>query len=477
MNSPFPESFLWGAASAATQIEGSPAADGRGPSIWDMFARKQGAISGGATPDVACDFYHRWPEDVKLMRDLGLKAYRFSPSWSRILPHGTGPVNQAGLDFYSRLTDALLEGGIEPMLTLYHWDLPLDLHHRGGWLNRDITSWFADYAGIVGRALGDRVKWWCTLNEPQVFVVGGYRDGNHAPGLKLSIAEGLRCVHHALLAHGTGTQALRTACPHPVKIGFAPAGYGRIPETDSPTDINAARHSLFTVSGTTLWDLALYTDPVYLGRYPEECLRIFGPDWHHPSAEDMKTIHQPVDFIGFNAYAALRTRAKSATGSAPAGSPGYTLGGGAGAMNSAPEDLPYPQEHPTGTLPWLLVAPDTLYWLARFYDERYGHGKIPLIVTENGFCSTDWVALDGGIHDGARIDYLHRYLRGLKRAAAEGLPVAGYFHWTLTDNFDWAEGCKPRFGLIHIDYPTQQRTLKDSALWYRDVIATNGAEL
>jgi beta-glucosidase len=191
----------------------------------------------------------------------------------------------------------------------------------------------------------------------------------------------------------------------------------------------------------------------------------------------MKTIHQPVDFIGFNAYAALRTRAKSAPGSAPAGSPGYTLGGGAGAMNSAPEDLPYPQEHPTGTLPWLLVAPDTLYWLARFYDERYGHGKIPLIVTENGFCSTDWVALDGGIHVGARIDYLHRYLRGLKRAAAEGLPVAGYFHWTLTDNFEWAEGCKPRFGLIHIDYPTQQRTLKDSALWYRDVIATNGAEL
>jgi len=475
MNNSFPSNFLWGAATAATQIEGATSADGRGPSIWDMFARKRGAIAGGYTFDECCDFYRRWPADVQLMRELGLTALRFSPSWPRILPAGTGAVNQAGLDFYARLVDTLLAAGIEPMLTLYHWDLPLALHHRGGWLNRDVAAWFAEYTSVVGKALGDRVKWWCTLNEPQVFLASGYGDGSHAPGLKLSTAEGLRCVHHALLAHGRATQALRAACARPVQIGVAPAGYGRIPETETPADIDAARRSLFALSGTTLWDLALYTDPLYLGRYPDNAPAVFGAAWHDPSAEDMAVIHQPVDFMGFNAYAALRTRAKAtATGTSAAA---FTLGGGAGAMNAAPEDLPYPQEHPTGMLPWLLVVPDTLYWLARFYDERYGHGKLPLIVTENGFCSHDWVALDGGIHDGARIDYLHRYLRGLKRAAAEGLPVAGYFHWSLTDNIEWAEGCKPRFGLIHVDYATQQRTFKDSAYWYRDVIATNGATL
>jgi beta-glucosidase len=296
----FPSNFLWGAATAAYQIEGSPAADGKGPSIWDMMSRKEGAIAGGATGDVACDHYRRMKDDVALMKSMGLKAYRFSISWARILPDGTGRVNEAGLDFYRALVDELLAAGIEPFATLYHWDLPLALHHRGGWMNRDIASWFYEYAAIVGAALGDRVKWWMTLNEPSVFIVCGYREGNHAPGIKLSVTESLRCVHHALLAHGTATQALRAACPGAVKIGMAPAGYAKIPDTETPENIEAARRSLFTISGQSLWDIPLWLDPVYLGRYPDEAPAVFGAKWHNPSDADLKTIHQPLDFIGFN---------------------------------------------------------------------------------------------------------------------------------------------------------------------------------
>ena len=474
----FPPGFLWGAATASYQIEGCPEADGKGPSIWDMMCRKDGAIAGRATGDIACDHYHRFKEDIAVMKAMGLKAYRFSLSWARILPDGIGPVNPAGLDFYSALIDELLAAGIEPCATLYHWDLPLALHHRGGWMNRDIASWFADYASVVGCALGDRVKWWMTLNEPSVFIVAGYRDGNHAPGLKLSVSEALRCVHHTLLAHGTGTQALRAACPQPVQIGMAPAGYAKIPDTETPGNIEAARRSLFTVVGQSLWDLALWMDPVFLGKYPDEATSVFGPNWHHPSAEDLKTIHQPLDFIGFNCYSGVRVRAKgSETAFLADGARPTSLAGGGTGMAGSPEDLPYPHEHPTGQLSWLMLAPDALYWMARFYNERYGHGKLPMVVTENGFCSGDWVSLDGEIHDGSRIDYLHRYLRSFKRAAGEGIPLGGYFYWSLMDNFEWAEGYKPRFGLVHVDFATQTRTLKDSAHWYREVIQTNGANL
>ncbi len=475
----FPANFLWGAATASYQVEGAHDADGKGPSIWDMMACKEGAISGGVTGHIACDHYQRIKEDVAMMKEMGLTAYRFSISWARVLPEGTGRVNQAGLDFYSALVDELIAAGIEPCATLYHWDLPLALHHRGGWMNREIASWFADYATIVGRALGDRVKWWITLNEPSVFIVAGYRDGNHAPGLKLSVTETLRCLHNALLAHGTGTQALRAACPQAVRICMAPAGYAKIPDTETPENIEAARRSLFTVAGQSLWDVALWMDPVFLGKYPDEAPAVFGAKWHHPSAEDLKTIHQPLDFIGFNCYSGIRVRAKTAAAPAPSDGSvrGTSLAGGGSAISAAPEDLPYPQEHPTGQLSWLMLAPESLYWQSRFFHERYGRGKLPVVVTENGFCSGDWVALDGHIHDGARIDYLHRYLRGIKRAAAEGIPLGGYFYWSLMDNFEWAEGYRPRFGLVHVDYATQKRTLKDSALWYREVIRTCGQNL
>jgi len=476
----FPAGFLWGAATASYQIEGAHDADGKGPSIWDMMCRKEGAVSGGVTGDVACDHYHRMKADVAMMREMGLKAYRFSISWARILPAGTGAVNQAGLDFYSALVDELIAAGIEPCVTLYHWDLPLALHHKGGWMNREIAEWFANYATIVGRALGNRVKWWLTLNEPSVFIVAGYLDGNHAPGLKLSVTEALRCLHHSLLAHGRGAQALRAACPGKIKIGMAPAGYAKIPDTETPENIEAARRSLFTISGQSLWDVALWMDPVFLGKYPEEAPEVFGSKWHNPSAEDLAIIHQPLDFIGFNCYSGIRVRAMSSdseTGITGGGTLGSSLAGGGNAVANTPEDLPYPQEHPTGQLNWLMLAPDALYWKCRFYNERYGHGKLPLIITENGFCSGDWVALDGHVHDGARIDYLHRYLQGFKRAGAEGIPIGGYFQWSLMDNFEWAEGYKPRFGLVHVDFATQKRTLKDSALWYREMIQTNGAQL
>jgi len=473
--SPFPSDFLWGAATAAYQIEGAHDADGKGPSIWDMMSRKEGAIAGGVTGDIACDHYRRMKDDVAMMKAMGLKAYRFSISWARILPEGTGTINPKGIAFYNALIDELLAAGIEPCATLYHWDLPLALHHKGGWMNRDIAEWFADYAAIAGRAFGDRVTWWMTLNEPSVFIVAGYNDGSHAPGLKMSVAECLRCVHHTLLAHGRATLALRAACPQPIKVGMAPAGYAKIPDTETPENIEAARRSLFTVAGQSLWDIPLWLDPVFLGKYPDEAPAVFGSKWHHPSAEDLKIIHQPLDYIGFNCYSGVRVRAGAKVDSD--GTRATSLGGGDATVTAAPEDLPYPQEHPTGQLSWLMLAPEALYWKCRFYNERYGHGKLPLVVTENGFCSGDWVGLDGCIHDGARIDYLHRYLRGLQRAASEGIPVGGYFQWSLMDNFEWKEGYKPRFGLVHVDYATQKRTLKDSALWYREVIQTHGANL
>jgi beta-glucosidase len=470
----FPPDFLWGAATAAYQVEGAHDVDGKGPSIWDMMVRKEGAIPNGVTGDIACDHYNRMKEDVAMMKEMGLKAYRFSVSWPRILPEGTGEVNQKGLDFYSALVDELIAAGIEPCVTLYHWDLPLALHHRGGWMNREIAEWFADYATIVGRALGDRVKWWITINEPSVFTVCGYVLGNHAPGVKLSVTEALRCLHNVLLAHGKGTMALRAACLQTVKIGMSPAGNSKIPDTETPENIEAARRSLFTVAGQTMWDMALVMDPVHLGKYPEDGPAAFGSKWHNPSEEDLKIIHQPLDFIGFNCYTGIRVRAG---GGAKEGMLATSLGGGGNVASVAPEDLPYPQEHPTGMLNWLMVAPEALYWKARFYNERYGHGKLPIIVTENGLCCADWVGLDGHVHDGARIEFLYSYLRNFKRAAAEGIPLGGFFQWTLMDNFEWAEGYKPRFGLVHVDFATQKRTWKDSAYWYRDVIACNGANL
>lgn len=454
MESPLPSDFAWGAATAAYQIEGAWNSDGKGLSVWDMMVRRPEKIDLAHTGDVACDHYHRYREDVQLMKTIGLKAYRLSISWPRILPNGIGTLNPKGLQFYDRLIDALLAAGIEPWVTLFHWDYPLSLYHKGGWLNRDTIEWFGEYTAVVVKALGDRVKHWITLNEPPVFIAIGHLYGLHAPGDKLGMGEVLRAAHHVLMAHGRGVQAIRAQSPQPAKVGFAPTCGVKVPVTETPADIEAARSAYFRLHADTVWGLSLWNDPVYLGKYPDEAPGIYGAHWPEITSDELNLIAQPLDFRGYNCY----------TGD-------YVKAGPNGEMQT----VPFPPGNPTGSLPWLQMLPDALYWAARFQEERYG--RLPFVVTENGLCNLDWVALDGSVHDPQRIDFVHRYLNGLMRASREGIPMAGYFLWSLMDNLEWADGYKARFGLIHVDYETQKRTLKDSALWYRDVIQSNGAML
>jgi beta-glucosidase len=448
----FRADFTWGAATAAYQIEGAPAADGKGDSVWDMMCCQPGRIWQGQTGDVACDHYHRWEEDVALMATLGLQAYRFSLSWPRILPGGDGAVNARGLDFYDRLVDGLLARGIEPWVTLFHWDYPLALFHRGGWLHPDSPRWFADYAGIVVERLSDRVRHWITLNEPQCFIWYGHGTGMHAPGLQYCFEEVVRAGHHTLLAHGLGVQAIRAAAKTPALVGWAPVGVTYHPATDAPADIAAARRMTFANTDRSLWSNSWWADPVVFGRYPEDALRRFGDALPAVPDSDFTTIRQPIDFYGANIYTGCRVAA------GPDGEPAIVC---------------YPDGHPHTHFHWNLT-PETLYWGARFLHERY---RLPLVITENGMSSADWVSLDGRVHDPQRIDFLARYLGALKAAARDGVDLRGYFHWSLLDNFEWAEGYKQRFGLIHVDYATQRRTPKDSAAWFAEVIRTHGAAL
>ncbi len=451
---PFPKHFTWGAAAASYQIEGGAEADGKGPSVWDMFCKKPGAVFQGHTGDVACDHYHRYREDVALMKQLGLHAYRLSIAWPRILPEGVGSINEAGLGFYDRLIDSLLEAGIEPFVTLFHWDLPLALYHRGGWLNRDSAAWFADYAGIVTERLSDRVKHWMTFNEPSIFIGLGHQKGIHAPGDKLRFAELTRAAHHVLLAHGKAVQTMRAASKRPLRIGYAPAAVGRIPHTASAADVAAAKHVMFDQFSKDILHNGLWIDPVYLGGYPEGLLRAFGDEGPPIAPGDLEIIHQPLDFFGTNIYNWQRVSAKA--------------NGETGA-----EHVSYPAGYPATALNWP-VTPDALYWGARFFHERY---QKPIYITENGLSTRDAVGHDGKVHDAQRVEFLTRYLAALRRAGDDGAEIAGYFQWSILDNFEWAEGYKERFGLIHVDYQTQKRTLKDSALFYAQVIRDNGANL
>jgi beta-glucosidase len=451
----FPKNFTWGAAAAAYQIEGAWNVDGRGPSVWDVFSQQPGKVFENHNGNVACDHYHRWREDIALMKDLGLQAYRLSLAWPRIQPTGTGKPNAKGLAFYDRLIDALLGANITPWVTLYHWDLPYALQQRGAFLNRDMVEWFGDYAAIVADRLGDRVKHWMTFNEPPVVMGLGYHEGMFAPGLKLPFADCLLGAHHLLMAHGRAVQALRAGCDGKIKIAIAHTSRERIPATETKADIEAARRDYFECVKPTMWNLSWWADPIVFGRYPEEGLKAFGAAVPRYTSADMKLISQKTDFLAYNCYTGWQVRA-DASGSAE------RLPGGWGIGN------------PRGTLAWLDVAPQAIYWAARFQTERY---KLPVVFSENGFCNTDFVHLDGKVHDPQRIDFMTRYLRSIGRAVEEGLPVEGYFYWSILDNFEWAEGYKDRFGLVHVDYPTQKRTPKDSAFWYRDVIKSNGASL
>ncbi len=448
----FREDFTWGGASAAYQIEGATGEDGRGMSVWDMFCRQEGRIVDGSSGNVACDHYHRYKTDVDLMKKIGYKAYRFSIAWPRILPDGTGCVNERGVDFYDRLTDSLLEAGIVPYVTLFHWDYPYALFRRGGWMHPDSPKWFAAYVDVIARRLGDRIKHFFTLNEPQCFIGISCDTTEHAPGIHMPIWDTLLMAHHVLLGHGLAVQALRAAVPD-AEVGIAPTCSAHYPASDSPADIAAARQAFFDIDpGRVFWSVSLWSDPIFRGVYPQKLLDLHEEHMPPIRQEDMRIISQPLDVLGQNIYNGQAVRA--------------TADGGY-------EFAPRPTGYPSTAAKWP-VTPEALYWGPRFLFDAY---KKPLYLTENGLSCHDVVSLDGKVHDPNRIDFLHRYLRELRRAADDGVDLRGYFHWCVTDNFEWAKGYTERFGMIYCDFETQERILKDSAYWYQEVIQTNGEDL
>ncbi len=448
----FPDGFTWGAATSSYQIEGAAQGDGRAPSVWDMLCRRPDRIWERQSGDVACDHYHRFRDDVALMKEIGLKAYRFSIAWPRVIPGGTGAVNEPGLAFYDRLVDALLEAGIQPWVTLFHWDYPYELYLRGGWLNPDSPRWFADYARVIVDRLSDRVSHWMTHNEPQCFIGLGLHTGEHAPGDRLGLQEVLLAAHHTLLAHGDAVQVIRERAKTPPRVGWAHTGDIPYPATDSADDLAAAREAWETVRPDSVWSHTWWNDPLFRGEYPEAGLRAYGAFAPRFTAADMRRIAQPLDFFGTNNYRAFPVR-RSADGGI--------------------ERVPYAAGGPLSHNDWT-IEPQLLRWAARHPYERYGK---PVVITENGFAGLDWVARDGRVPDFNRIDYLHRHLLGLRDGLQDGVRIDGYFAWSLFDNFEWNFGYKYRFGLIHVDYATQRRTLKESARWYGTVCRSNGAVL
>ena len=409
----FPKDFVWGAAASSYQVEGAAWRDGGGESVWDMLGRQPGKIHNGDSGEVACDHYHRYREDVGLMAGMGLQAYRFSISWPRVLPEGTGAVNEKGLDFYSRLVDALLEHDITPWVTLFHWDFPYALYCRGGWLNRDSADWFADYTALVVDKLSDRVSHWLTLNEPQCFIGMGHQDGTHAPGMEMGMAEVLLAAHHTLLAHGQAVQVIRARARMKPLISAAQASLVSIPATDQPEDIAAARKSMFSIREARLFNNSWFSDPMILGCYPGDGVTLFASAMPEVQANDLATIHQPLDFYAANIYSGRYIRAT------PAGDFEQVMN-----RDSAVTAMGWP------------VTPEALYWAPRFFHERY---RLPIVITENGMANDDRVE-DGRVHDQARIDFLQQYLREYGRAIADGVPALGYFLWSVIDNFEWAEG-------------------------------------
>jgi beta-glucosidase len=446
MSDLFPQHFLWGASTSAYQVEGSPLADGAGPSIWHRFAHTPGTIRDGDTGDVACDHYRRFPEDVALMRELGLNAYRFSIAWPRVLPEGTGAVNPRGLDHYERLVDALLAVGIEPMATLYHWDLPASLDDRGGWLNPDVAAWFADYARAVFRRLDGRVKLWLTLNEPWVVVDGGYLHGVLAPGHR-SPFEAPRAAHNLMRAHAAAVAAYRAEGRQ--RIGLAVNLEPKVPASASAEDAAATRRADAYMNRQ-------YLDAALLGRYPEELEEIFGEAWPAWGPEEVAALQVPIDFLGINYYTRGVTRADPAC---------WPLRASAVRQVRATHTETAWEVHPQ-------AFTDVLVWV----KQRYG--PLPLYITENGAAFYDPPqAPPEGVQDPLRVAYLRDHLRAVRAAIAAGCDVRGYFAWSLLDNLEWALGYSKRFGLVHVDFGTQRRTPKASARFYAEVVATNGRSL
>lgn len=443
----FCKDFLWGAASAAHQIEGAYLEDGKGMGIWDTFEQETGYIIRNENGNVACDHYHRYREDVAIMKELGLKSYRFSVSWPRVMPEGYGTVNEKGLQFYIDLVNELTEAGIEPMVTLFHWNLPTAIYELGGWENPQVVDWFEQYTDVVTTALGKKVKYWMTFNEPQLFIGAGLNAGVFAPFEKKSTEALMRISKNVYLAHGKAVRIIRKNCQNSI-VGMAPTGEIVIPRDMNAESIERARKLSFSMKKESFTSsITWWSDPVFFGKIPEDAQAIFGECLPVLTEEEWEIVTEPLDFYGFNIYQGLED------------------------LDSTEEYGPYAYPgSPKTSMDWN-VTPEVLYWSCRFLYERYGK---PIMITENGMSSFDWVSLDGKVHDPNRIDFLHRYLRSIKDAVSEGIPVLGYQYWSIMDNFEWINGYDKRFGLVYVDYRTQKRTIKDSACWYRDVIATNG---
>jgi len=447
----FPPGFIWGSATAAYQIEGSPLADGAGPSIWQRFAHTPGRMLNGDTGDVACDHYNRWREDVALMKQLGLQAYRFSISWSRVLPEGRGRINHKGLDFYERLVDGLLENGIQPVATLFHWDLPAALDDRGGWLNPDIADWFAEYAALMYQRLDGRVRRWATLNEPWVVTDGGYLHGALAPGHRNRF-EAPIASHHLLRSHGKAVQAYRANGKH--EIGIVVNIEPKYPASDSPEDLAATKRADAYMNRQ-------YLDPVFLGSYPDELREVFGEAWPDWPPADMDLIRQPIDFVGINYYTRNVTRHDASNWP----------------LRAAPVKQPMHTYTETGWEVFPQGLTDTLLWV----KQRYGNPR--MFITENGAAFFDPPKAETDpsgarrVRDPLRASYLRGHLRAVHAAIGAGCDIGGYFVWSLLDNLEWSLGYSKRFGVIHVDFETQVRTPKDSARYYAKIVASHGAAL
>ena len=444
----FPDGFVWGAATASYQIEGAVSEDGRGPSIWDTFAHTPGRIADGENGDVADDHYHRYAEDIRLLADLGLKAYRFSIAWPRVIPTGSGATNPAGLDFYRRVAETCLENGVTPYATLYHWDLPQPLEDAGGWLVRDTAERFRDYAAITHAALSDVVKHWMTLNEPWCSAFLGYGNGEHAPG-RTDGADALKAVHHLMLGHGLALQAIRSPGTT-VGIALNPAPVHAA--SDSEADRDAARRA----DGLRN---RIFLDPLLLGKYPADVLEDTGmTEWFAQHEADLPVISAPLDFIGVNYYCPETVAAPDGPISAP-GTPS-TL---PGSENLVAVDTGLDKTQ----MGWP-IDPGGLRGTLKMINDLAP--TLPLYVTENGSAYPDEVTAEGRIEDTERQQYLEQHLEVTRQVVEEGLPLKGYFAWSLIDNFEWSWGFSRRFGLIHVDYSTQERRLKNSALWLRDFL-------
>jgi beta-glucosidase len=438
MDYTFPSNFLWGTATAAYQIEGAWNEDGKGESIWDRFAHTPGKVTNGDTGDVACDHYHRFRDDVALMRDLGLKAYRFSTSWPRVLPGGRGPVNLRGIDFYDQLVDTLLAANIEPFLTLYHWDLPQALQDEGGWENRNTCYAFADYAALMVKHLGDRVKYWTTFNEPGVTAFDGYLFGQHAPGIQ-DPKSGYQVVHNLLVAHGLATQAIR-AINSSLQVGIVLNIWGEEPASDAP-EVVAVADRAWQASQT------IFLDPLFRGHYPLAAYEAVGENMPEIQDGDLALIAQKLDYLGINFYSRNLYNAQGKI--TPVSDSEYTEMG------------------------WEVCAPALRRILVRIHND---YRVPPIYITENGAAFKDEVSADGKIRDARRLEYLKQHFIQTRLAMQDGVDVRGYFVWSLMDNFEWAHGFTKRFGIVHVNYETQERIVKQSGEWYRQVITDNCVE-